>query len=581
IRYGYGHGFVLKSASSGQLSLVKFDQNLVTFGEFQIKPTGDVKKDQYDLGGDFYDKTLALAVVSISEGSADLDFISFDPDWNKALATEYATEYQRKYSRGFADTAKPTAEEAYYAIFSPGSCQGEGLQKYANADCVNLKNGAKVAIYWYFPEPYSEVSLAGRLDSRATAFVWGKDVPPAEGQTAVLEFDQPATVTSNGSIVKLKLVNANLSRDGSIELEATSESTATATVNPTATPSAQPTLTPSATPQASVTPTPVPTAEPTQVSGWVAAQYGSSGTSLFRLDAGGGLSSTKSFDCGLAKPAPNQQSVCGGLPYKYYANGSLQWDARDSTAFSDNAVWSDFGLTAVDASSLANSHTLWLAKGSGQTWGILDVDAFGHTVNVNRFESGLEFSQFYGLSDGNAIVVSRVDGVVAEVGAGGSFKKLLDAKQMGFIIDTAQPLGDDLFVLGTAYGDSLLGTAYGEGVPSEPVILRIANYRSLPKVTATLRPGYVDYLGNPVYDSHIGGFAGLAWTMFAVNAHTVIVTEHISNAEYQKNAFYQVDLQDVNFPKVVFEHAFGACSGSNAVCQVERVFPAGVDGVTR
>ncbi len=220
VRYGYGHGFVLKSASGGQLSLVKFDQNLVAFGEFQIKPTGDVKKDQYDLGYDFYDKTLALAVYSISEGSADLDFISFDPDWDKPPGTEY----QRKYSRGFADTAKPTAEEAYYAIFSPGSCTTEGLQKYGNSDCVNLKNGAKVAFYWYYPEPYSETTMAGRLDTRVTAYVWEKDTDVAKGQSITLDVNTPVTLTMKESRIRLNLVKKDLGRDGSIELEATSAS---------------------------------------------------------------------------------------------------------------------------------------------------------------------------------------------------------------------------------------------------------------------------------------------------------------------------------------------------------------------
>ncbi len=220
VRYGYGHGFVLKTASGGQLSLVKFDQNLVAFGEFQIKPTGDIKKDQYDLGGDFYEKALALAVYSISEGSADLDFISFDPDWDKPPGTEY----QRKYSRGFKDTAKPTAEEAYYAIFSPGSCVGEGLQKFGNSDCADLKNGAKAAFYWYYPEPYSEFSLAGRLDTRVTAYVWEKDMAVNKGQSVALDLDKPVTLTVQGSRIRLNLVKADLTRDGSIQVDATSSS---------------------------------------------------------------------------------------------------------------------------------------------------------------------------------------------------------------------------------------------------------------------------------------------------------------------------------------------------------------------
>ncbi len=259
VRFGNGHGFVLKSAGSGRIALTKFDQNLVAYSEYQIKPSGDIKKDQYDLGRDWYERTLALAVVSISDGSADLDFLSFDPDWDKPPGSEY----QRKYSRGFLDTANPENWEAYYAIFSPGTKVEEGLQKYGNADHIYLKNGVTVAFYWYYPEPYSEVSMAGRLDTKVTAYVFEPGVAVMDGKAYVLEVDKPVSIgpflKNYPSMGSLELKSADLTRDGSIQVVATSTRTATPTATAPPTVTATASVTASATPTASATVTPLPT----------------------------------------------------------------------------------------------------------------------------------------------------------------------------------------------------------------------------------------------------------------------------------------------------------------------------------
>lgn len=259
VRFGNGHGFVLKSAGSGRIALTKFDQNFVAYSEYQIRPSGNIKKDQYDLGRDWYDKTLALAVISISEGSADLDFLSFDPEWD----TPPGSEYVRKYNRGFLDTANPEAWEAYYAIFSPGTKVEEGLQKYGNADHIYLKNGVTVAFYWYYPEPYSEVSMAGTLDSKVTAYVFESGVPVNGGKAYVLEVGKPVSIgpfqknyPSTGS---LELKSADLTRDGSIQVIATSAATAISTPTPTARATATATPTATATATTAASPTPLPT----------------------------------------------------------------------------------------------------------------------------------------------------------------------------------------------------------------------------------------------------------------------------------------------------------------------------------
>jgi len=222
VRFDSGDVFVLQEVGASAFSLIKYDHNHKAKGEYHITPVGDVQKDQYDLGVNIDGQVMALDVAGLTGSTADLDFIAFDQYSN----AEVKPTYSRSYYSGFADTLHPTAKEAYYAIFSTHTQDEEGVQRYSSGDSINLKHGAMVAFYWFYPEPYSSVSKAGRLDDHVTAYVWPYGTDPANGTAYRLEVGKPLELGPVSkkylSTIRLELISADLTRDGSVKIDSSS-----------------------------------------------------------------------------------------------------------------------------------------------------------------------------------------------------------------------------------------------------------------------------------------------------------------------------------------------------------------------
>ncbi|HLD75969.1 MAG TPA: hypothetical protein VI874_03050, partial [Candidatus Norongarragalinales archaeon] len=182
----------------------------------------------YELGTNIDRQIMAVAVVSLSSGKADLDFISFDEKSNK---DPEPTPAPQTYYNSFKDPDNPTPKEAYY--FNSGNCQDEeGTTRQRNSYCINLRNDAKIAFFWFYPDPTSSAyNKQGTLADHVTAFVFPNRYSSDNGIAVRLDLGKEVDIgpflTGYGSYaypskMKLKLVKADLSQEGEIQVFARS-----------------------------------------------------------------------------------------------------------------------------------------------------------------------------------------------------------------------------------------------------------------------------------------------------------------------------------------------------------------------